>query len=127
MSTVRLLKEKDHGMGPGIPDIFDAAARDDIDALEIALQHFDVNSQDANLMTPLHHAAGRHSERAVDRILKEKNLDATKKDRFGRNASDVVLEVFGERGAPLAQRLHPYCYPEVFAEIEAGLRNDSGP
>lgn len=112
-----------HGLAPRDPDIFAAAANDDVDALEAALRAgVSVNAQDGNGLTPLHHAAVNRSENTLERILREPGVDATMLDRFNRNASFAALEVLGEVGRPVAERLRPFCYPAIFQDIERHLR-----
>ncbi len=80
-------------MPPDVPNIFEAAATDDVDALEIALQYYDVNVKDENDMTPLHHAAGKFSFKAAARLLEEPDIDVTCVDKFGREAAIMAEEV----------------------------------
>lgn len=118
MALPKKLERKGYGMAQDIPDIFRAAAMDDVNALDVAMPHFGVNARDADLMTPLHHAAANASMRAIDRLLAEPGVDATLVDRFDRTASLTALEVLGEQGVPVAERLAPHCYPNVYREGE---------
>lgn len=103
-------------MGRDLPNIFRSAAADDVDGIDTALRGgVDVNSVDADLMTPLHYAAANLAFRAADRLLLELNskspLDPTLADRFGRSASSVALEVWGALGVEMSRKLRPFCYP----------------
>lgn len=103
-------------MGTDIPNIFAAAASDDVAGIDAALAGgVDVNSVDDELMASLHYASAHLAMRAVDRLLEElsavRPLDATLVDAYGRTASSIVLEVRGSEGIAMADKLRPYCYP----------------
>lgn len=121
MALPNRTERKGYGVAEDVPNIFRAAAMDDVEALNVAIPHFGVNAQDENLMAALHHAAVNASMRAIDRLLAEPGIDATLVDRFDRTASYAAIEVLGEQGVPVAERLQPYCYPEQFREMEEYL------
>lgn len=76
---------------PEVPNIFTAAENNDVNALQIALQHYDVNEQDESGLTPLHYAASTLSNRAIDLLLSQPGIDATLADDFGRSAATVAF------------------------------------
>lgn len=117
----KIQARKGNELPPDIPDIFEAAASDDVESLEIALAHLDVNSVDDNDMTALHHAAGNLSENAVNRLLEEPGIDPTMEDAEGRTASSMPLYVYGDlpEAVQLSDKLRPHCYPESWSDYQA--------
>ncbi len=109
------------------PNIFDAAGYGDVDDLEAAMQHWDINAQDENGMTPLHWAASRLNEKTRDRILQEldKGLDPFIKDNWGREASWVPIDVHGKGGAEFAIKITHAISP--IAEEDLELYADDAP
>lgn len=100
-----------------VPDIFRAAANNNVRVLEDALEAGTaVNSQDANGLTALHHAAASLATEAVDFLLSRNGVDATLVDHFGRTAADVPFEVWGTSGDEMTKRLLPFCYPCLFED-----------
>lgn len=95
MTTANVLLKKVYGMSPDVPDIFQAAADDNVEDLEIALQHYDVNIKDENDMTPLHHAAGSLAFNAAERLLEEPGIDTKCKDKFDREAAVMAEDILG--------------------------------
>ncbi len=94
------------------PNIFTSAFSGDLEALDVALKHWDVNAQDENKMTALHRASAQLRYEAVDRLLEEEGIDPTIVDKFGRSAAWMAIEVFGEDvGKKMHDKLAPYCYP----------------
>ena len=117
-----------------VPNIFWAAERGKMKELEEAMKHWDINAQDENGMTALHHAAADLQIQVVDRLLKElpNGLNPFIKDRFGREASWMPIEVHGgEAGAFLANRIADAIYPKSKEDIElqrnAGIPEGSAP
>ena len=101
--------QKGHGMPKDIPNLFEASAQNDVAAIEIALEYYDINDTDEDGMSALHHAGAYGALDAID-YLDKKNIDGTIKDKFGRLASWVPLEVLGPvLGAPIANKLGPIC------------------
>ncbi len=106
--TARKIK-KGYGMPKDIPNIFEAAAQNDVPRIKVALEYYDINATDETGMSALHHAAAYGSNDAIDYLLEE-NIDASIRDNFGRLASWVPLEVLGPKlGAPIADKLGPIC------------------
>ena len=107
--------------------LFLAVASGDIDALEEALTHCDKNARDKDGMTVLHHAAGNLQDDIVDRLLEEINngLDPFIKDRFGREASWMPIEVHGEEGAYLANKIADAIYHVSEEDLELNNNDDS--
>lgn len=103
-------------MPPGIPNIFEAAENGDVPALDIALEHYDVNERDDSDMTPLHYAASTMSARAIDRLLAHPDIDATLTDKFGRSAATVAFECWRELSDRIVEKLNPHCYPWLYDE-----------
>lgn len=95
---------------PEIPNIFSAAERDDVSALEIALDYYDVNERDESDMTSLHYAASTLSRRTRDKLLAHPNIDPTLADKFGRSAATVAFECWGLLSDRYVDELNPYCY-----------------
>lgn len=108
VQTARKLK-KGYGMPKDIPNLFQAAAQNDIPAIKVALDYYDIDDTDNDGMSALHHAAAYGSMDAIDFLLNE-NIDTGIKDNFGRLASWMPLEVLGPTlGAPIANKLGPIC------------------
>jgi|TARA_Y100001954_G_C15714055_1_gene554575 ankyrin repeat protein len=106
--TAKKLK-KGYGMPTDFPNLFEAAARNDVPAIKVALEHYDINDTDKFKMSALHHAAAYGAMEAIDYLI-EQGIDGSIKDKFGRLASWVPLEVLGpELGAPIANKLGPIC------------------
>ena len=108
-------KESHDEMPPDdMPDIFVAAATNNVAALKKSLKFVDVNIRDEQGLTPLHHAASMNCEEAIDILLTCEGVNPTIKDHFGRTAADVALEVLGPTfGSQVANRLSPYCHPDL--------------
>lgn len=96
---------------PGVTNIFAAAESDDVAALELALQHYDVNERDESGMTPLHYAASTLSHQTINRLLQHPDIDATLADKFGRSAATVAFECWGELSDEVVNELNQHCYP----------------
>jgi Ankyrin repeats (3 copies) len=101
---------------PEVPNIFTAAENDDVNALKIALQHYDVNEQDESGLTPLHYAASTLSNRAIDLLLSQPGIDATIADDFGRSAATVAFESWNDLADNVVEKLNPHCYPWLYEE-----------
>ncbi len=50
----KLFQQKGTIVPPEVPNIFTAAENNDVKALDLALQYYDVNERDESGMTPLH-------------------------------------------------------------------------
>ena len=98
-------------MPPELPNIFSAAERNDVKALELALEFYDVNEQDETGMTPLHYAASTLSNNTIDKLLAHPQIDATICDEFGRSAATVAYECWGPLSDRIVDKLNPHCYP----------------
>lgn len=99
---------------PEVPNIFAAAENNDVKALEVALQYYDVNEQDVSGLTPLHYAASTLANRTIDRLLSEPNIDATLCDNFGRSAATVAFECWAGLSTKVVDKLNPHCYPWLY-------------
>ena len=111
--------KKDSGMSSDIKTIWEAAASDDVDALNEALNFYSVNETDENGMTPLHAAAGHLAEKTVDRLLEffGNGLDVSIEDNFGRTVSCMPINVWGTvAGKNLTNKLRPYVCPDLFGK-----------
>lgn len=112
MFSVLSLEEKVYelSISPDIPNIFKAAADDDVEALEIALPHYGVNAKDENDMTPLHYAAGNLSFNTAERLLEEPDVDRECRDKFGRDVAMMGYEVAGfghKKAREMYELIHP--------------------
>jgi Ankyrin repeats (many copies) len=105
------LQRKGTIVPPAVPNIFSAAENDDVQALELALEYYDVNERDEIGMTPLHYAASILSYRTIDRFLAHPQLDATLADKFWRSAATVAFECCGSLADSIVDTLNPHCYP----------------
>ncbi|MES9972515.1 MAG: ankyrin repeat domain-containing protein [Candidatus Thiodiazotropha sp.] len=101
---------------PEVPNIFTAAENNDVEALNLALEYYDVNERDESGMTPLHYAASTLSNRTIDRLLAHPDIDATLADDFGRSAATVAFECWGALSDRVVDKLNPHCYPWMFPE-----------
>ncbi len=99
---------------PGVPDIFLAAENNDLQALEVALEYYDVNARDECEMTPLHYAASTLSNLTIDRLLAHPDIDATLSDKFGRTAATVAHECWNHLSDHFVDKLNPHCYPWLY-------------
>ncbi len=95
LANKKPIYRKGHGMGNGVPDIFKAAAENDLESLGVALQHHDVNTVDENGMTPLHHSAGHLAFEATQKLLEHPEIDTQCKDHFGREAAIMAEDILG--------------------------------
>lgn len=98
---------KREGVSSKVPDIFASAALNDVPALSVAVEHQSINSQDDLDMSALHHAAGELAGDAIDFLL-SKGIDTTLTDKFGRKASRVAVEVWGDAGMDISERIRFY-------------------
>jgi len=101
-----------------VVSIFEAAATGSIPALEEALKHYDINDRDENDMSALHHASG-HLRYDAAQWLVEKGIDATRVDRFNRNAAWIAIDVFGEAGHKMHDMLVPHVYARFLTDADA--------
>lgn len=111
MPKPKLLERKGTVVPPEVPNIFSAAENNDVKALDLAMQFYSVNEQDAIGMTPLHYAASTLSNQAIDKLLAHPDIDATLADDFGRSAATVAFECWGELADKIVDKLNPHCYP----------------
>lgn len=118
MPKPKLLQRKGPFVPPEVPNIFSAAENNDVKALDLALEFYDVNEQDATGMTPLHYAASTLSNLAVERLLAHPDIDASIADDFGRSAATVAFECWGALSDSMVDRLLPHCYPWLYEETE---------
>lgn len=111
MPKPKLLQRKGTVVPPEVPNIFSAAENNNVKALDLALQFYSVNEQDASGMTPLHYAASTLSNQTLERLLAHPDLDATIADDFGRSAATVAFECWGPLSDRIVDKLTPHCYP----------------
>ncbi len=116
MPKPKLFGRKGTSVPPEVPNIFKAAENNDVKALEIALQHYDVNEQDESGLTALHYAASTLANHAIDRLLNEPGIDASIADNFGRSAATVAYESWNDLADSVVEKLNPHCYPWLYAE-----------
>ena len=110
-------------MPPHVVSIFEAAASGSIPALEEAAKYYDINAQDENQMSALHHASG-HLRYEAAQWLVDRGIDATKVDKFNRNAAWIAIDVFGhEQG----QKMHDMLVPHVYARFLTDPDAANGP
>ena len=121
MPKPKLFGRKGTSVPPEVPNIFSAAENDDVKALDIALQHYDVNEQDESGLTALHYAASTLANRAIDRLLNEPGIDATIADDFGRSAATVAYESWNDLADRVVEKLNPHCYPWLYETPEGGV------
>lgn len=110
------------------PTIFDAAAFGSVEQLEEALEHWDINAQDDDEMTALHHASVNLRFENVDRLLQEieNGLDPTITDRFDRDAAWAAVEVHGQsdvEATKMYNKLSPYVYPDADEDLDLDADN----
>ena len=108
---LKSLPEKGSNVPPNVPNIFSAAENNDVKALNLALEFYDVNQQDTIGMTPLHYAASTLSQHTIDRLLAHTDIDATITDQFGRSAATLAYECWNILADGVVNKLNPYCYP----------------
>lgn len=101
---------------PGVTNIFTAAESNDVAALKLALQHYDVNERDESDMTPLHYAASTLSNETIDLLLSCPGIDATLVDKFGRSAATVAFECWDALADQVINKLNPHCYPWLYPQ-----------
>ena len=110
-----------------VPNIFQAARWGDVEDLDEALKHWDVNAVDENGMTALHHASAGLKFDNVDRLLQEipNGLDPQIEDRFGRDAAWIASEVnhHNAQSEKMYEKLSPHVYPTAEEDLE--LHNDA--
>lgn len=116
MPKLKALQHKGPVVPPDVPNIFSAAENNDVAALELALDHYDVNARDASGMTPLHYAASTLSAQAIERLLAHPNIDPSIADDFGRSAATLAFECWGELADNILDKLNPHCYPWLYPE-----------
>ena len=109
----KLLPQKRTNVPPDVPNIFSAAENNDVKALNLALEFYDINEQDAIGMTPLHYAASTLSNQTIDRLLAHPDIDATITDQFGRSAATVAFECWNILSDKVVDKLNPHCYPWI--------------
>ncbi len=95
---------------PDIPNIFSAAENNDVNALTLALEYYDVNEQDVIGMTPLHYAASTLSNQTIDTLLAHPDIDATIADQYGRSAATVAFECWNDLADRVVDKLNEHCY-----------------
>ena len=115
-----ILPRKGYVLPTDIPNIFHAAADNNIEALTLALQYVDVNIVNEKNMTPLHYAAGNLSYEAMNLLLDVPGIDPTIEDVYGRTASSIPLDVWGgnQKAVIISDYLRPYCYPGEWQEFD---------
>lgn len=99
----------------GVPDPFEAARRDDVKGLRSAMPYWDINAQDDDGLTMLHHAALGFAFNAVEFLMAQSGIDPTIVDDYDRTASYIGYEVHGpcEMVCLMSDRLGLYCYPDT--------------
>jgi|GEM_PF-1269333 len=116
MPKPKQLGRKGTSVPPEVPNIFTAAEEDNVRALKLALQYYDVNEQDTSGLTALHYAASTLANRAIDTLLDHPDIDATIADDFGRSAVTVAYECWGDLSDNIVGKLNPHCYPWLYEE-----------
>lgn len=114
MPKPKLLQRKGTAVPPDVPNIFSAAENNDVNALQLALEFYDVNEQDVIGMTPLHYAASTLSNQAIDVLLAHPDIDASISDDFGRSAATVAFECWNMLSDRIVDKLNPHCYPWLY-------------
>ena len=112
---------KNRKIPSNIPNIFLAAEANDVKALDLALEHYDVNDIDESGMTPLHYAASTLAKRTRDRLLSHPDIDPTLADKFGRSAATVAMEAWGHLSDWYVEDLNRHCYPWLYDSPEDGV------
>lgn len=107
------VNQQQRDIPPEIPNIFTAAEYNDVNALSLALQYYDVNERDPIGMTPLHYAASTLSNRTIDALLAHPQIDATLADTYGRSAATVAYECWNLLSDRIVDKLNPHCYPWI--------------
>lgn len=97
--------------------IFQAAASNDIEALNEALKDGGVNVRDHIGMTPLHHAALNLAFDAVTRLLEEPDIDRNAEDKFGRKPANIAGHVIGFDHDPV-KRMRELIWPPSPEDLE---------
>lgn len=69
-------------------------------------------------MTALHHASGHLRYEAAQWLL-DRKIDATKVDKFNRNAAWIAIDVFGEEGRKMHDMLAPHVYARFLSDPDA--------
>lgn len=112
-----------------VPNIFRAAGWGDVEELNEAIKHWDINALDENGMTALHHAAGNLRHDNVDRLLEEidNGLDPQIEDKFGRDPAWLALEanMRNAESKKMYDKLSPFVYP--IADEDKELYADDAP
>lgn len=114
--------QKDWNVPPDIPNVFEAAASNNVKELEIALEYHDVNERDESGMTPLHHASATLSFDTAERLLKEVGVNTAIQDNNGREAAIMAEETFGF-GSQEAVMMRELIWPPAQEDVEL---NDPG-
>lgn len=116
MALKRANKKKKKKPMDDINKAFTAAKLNDVAALKSYQKDycFDVNMQNSSGMTLLHLAASTLSEKTVDWLLSQPNIDPTLLDDFNRTAVTVAFECWDELADNLINKLNPHCYPWLY-------------
>lgn len=106
MTELRRKIRKAKDVPPDIPNIFEAAATNDIEGLKVALEYFDIDEPDSETqMTPIHFAVAYGATEAA-KILIERDANLCLLDKFDRTPLRLMNEVHGYDGT---------LYPELRA------------
>jgi len=118
--------QKDYEVSHDIPDIFEAAASNDVEALEKSLPHYGVNAKDSDDMTPLHHASGGLAFKTAKVLLAQPDVDTTCEDTFGREAAIMAEEILG-MGDPRADEMRNLIWssPDEDLELDSDDSHDN--
>lgn len=116
MPKTKLQLQKGTVVPPEVPNIFSAAENNDVRALELALEYYDVNERDECDMTPLHYAASTLSNLTINRLLAHPDIDATLADKYGRSAATVAFECWNLLSDQIVDKLNVHCYPWLYSD-----------
>ena len=95
MAIAKLKQRKGRNVPPHIPNIFEAAASNNVDELQLALSHYDIDVQhEETQMSPIHYAIAYGGEEAAA-LLIDQGANLTTTDQFNRTPLRLLNEVHG--------------------------------
>ena len=112
MQKGNLKRMEDYGMENPPPDLFKAAATNDVDSLKIALEHTGIDTVDPDIQAPALHWAIAHGSEDTANYLMDHDANPLIKDKFGRHAFGVYTDSYGFGGTmflELKRRVSEYC------------------